>query len=298
MLQDLPFEIILNIAKNLCFNDKYQLMLTCRALQLPIMENSLYEELLVMGGWIGPDIAKVIKKFKSKKLNGNQVKTLEIDLNKVPDDLYSQLPVIFPNVHTLINEQGVEQKRAYTIVKFLKKWKDSIEFIDMSSGYTHLIQVLGKKNTTFTKLIRLRISPFIRTDFNMWKPDINIVNCLKNAPILKELHLYEARVDIELLEAVHANCPMLDVLNIENCIVLTSDDALPNPIEPAANVTYFTVDGDTVLHDDKCVFLDYIVSKYRNVETFGFFGRRTNRLVNHTVNIMDAKPRASNFLYT
>lgn len=122
------------------------------------------------------------------------------------------------------------------------------------------------------------------------------MNCLKNAPILKGLHLYEARVDIELLEAVHANCPMLEVLNIENCIVLTTDDALPKPIEPTANVTYFTVNGDTVLYDDKCVFLDYIASKYRNVKTFGFFCRHTNRLVNHTVNIMDAKPRASKFL--
>jgi hypothetical protein len=71
----------------------------------------------------------------------------------------------------------------------------------------------------------------------MWKPDVSIVNCLKNAPILKELHLFEARVDIKLIEAVFANCPMLEVLNIENCIVLTSDDALSDPIEPAANVT-------------------------------------------------------------
>jgi hypothetical protein len=108
MLETLPFEIVINITHCLDFYDKFELSKTCRRFCQMIPERCLYEDLKLDNEY---SIRRNIRRFKTQTLNGDQVKTLSLDLSVLSNQLYRRLPVIFPNCTEIINSKGSKAMR-------------------------------------------------------------------------------------------------------------------------------------------------------------------------------------------
>ncbi|KAI8877266.1 hypothetical protein K501DRAFT_337541 [Backusella circina FSU 941] len=280
MLIALPHEIVLDIAHNLEFKDKLNLMLTCRSFKDLIFNESLYEKLQVFCA--KENTERIIKKFENKQFNGTQVKILEIRLNSFHHSLFTLLPKIFPNLTRFITHS--EYKEPGDDVESMLVWKDTIEKYDVQNDFPQLVCLLERN--VFSRLTELVLSPnfieFMRKETN----DIDMLNCLKHSPCLKKLVFVYCDINLDLLEKTHSSCPHLNTLILRYATIMTSNDALfTRAIVPATRLLNFELDYGVMIIDSHCVFLDYLSLKYPNLQKLKFQANFDKHQVEETINI-------------
>jgi hypothetical protein len=267
----IPQEVLLDVASHLDIHDKLNLMTTCSMLNSLILDRSLYQVLSFYGE--KEPTEQVVSKFKSNQYNGHQVKRLELKLDCLSDSVFSQLPDIFPNVTRIFDysDNTSESKRNATTLDSLLKWKDTIEYSGTSEDRFKVARLLAK--VEFSRLTELDItfSYFEYNDNCLYGTEsvIHISAFVKNAPLLKRLRLYGCAMDLNLLEGIHQSCPNLFFLALEGYLNVNS---LSIPvIEPANNLLHLSLGWELMICDQQCLFLDYIVDKYPNLNHLLFF---------------------------
>jgi hypothetical protein len=263
MLVNFPLEILLNVVCKLDLRDKMALTTTCHKLGSLIAGNCLYETLNLKHR----DITEtVIKRFKNKELLGSQVKHLKLCFDVLSDDIYRQLPDIFPRVIRLVNHSDTEGPRDHYTVRELLKWKDTLQYYDVRDCLFKLARLIEKN--TFSQLKYLRLSTFFSLDLAMYKTDLQLLECIAHAPFIETLELYLCQVDINFLESVHNSCSYLKTLSLENVLLAFLDEeSLPETIVPASNLICFKLDAVSNICDPNCVLPTYILRKYPNLQT-------------------------------
>jgi hypothetical protein len=285
MLLNLPIELIIKVTQHLEFNDKATLLTTCRSLSTIVLDNSIYSELVIPKKILqGNDNAaailqNIIQKFKSKQLNGTQVKKLVLNLNLLPDQLYYQLATIFPNVTRLVNYsgKGLAKSEPFYDQCFLQ-WKNSFEKYDILDGHFQIPYLLEKN--TFPHLTHLCIAPYFDFNDTIFISGLQIIDCIKNAPSLVHLFLHKSIVNITFLETLHRNCSHLRSLALGDALISTSDDKLPDKLVPATSMLCLDVGRSTLVCDANCTFLDYIIAKYPFLEQLSYFSTFNKPLLN------------------
>jgi hypothetical protein len=139
---------------------------------------------------------------------------------------------------------------------------DTLTKYDMDESFD-LIGCLMKINV-FSNVTSLGISPEVERIVGRDKY-LNVLDCIKNAPSLKNLKLQGIRVDIDFMEALHDVCPRLETLELCHVLVSTTDCDVPVPVKPVKLLSFTITDG-TVMCDENGVFLDYICEKYNQLE--------------------------------
>jgi hypothetical protein len=256
MLHHLPLEIIVHIGHCLQFKDKLALSQTCHRIHAVITHHCLYQDLNLTGG--SDKIRKVVRKFKSKQLNGSQVKHLNISLDTLSNQLYRRLPVVFPNVTRIRNAQGSEGQRHEYTLEPMTQWATKLEEYDMRHGQLQLDRLMLKHS--FTRITSLVLSP-----------QVDILACLPNVPLLKDFTIFNFELDVEYLESIHAVSANVTRFKLQSGLVrMQANKRLPHDIQPLVNLTSLTISSDVAIADKECFFLDYICTKYTKLLDFSF----------------------------
>jgi hypothetical protein len=260
MILNLPFEVILGIAKHVSFGDKPHLMRTCRRLH-DIVSKASTEYLDLMG--YGGNTDMLVRKFRSRDFDGSKVKILRIDLDTLSDEIYNQLPEIFPTVARVINRNNLCFENPNTVCPLLK-WKKSIEVCRTSEDWWAVFNFLEQDPLPILNELEIGHE---EDDFRMEEIEntLYFLPYIANAPSLTMLTLFNCDISLDLLEKVHDACPHIKYLELSNIFIHINDDILPQDIKLATPMTHLKVWNDTTLFDPKCVFQDYILAKYPNL---------------------------------
>jgi hypothetical protein len=209
----------------------------------------------------------VVRKFKSKQLNGNQVKHLNISLDTLSNQLYRRLPVVFPNLTRIRNTRGSEGQRDEYTLEPMTQWATKLEEYDMSYGQLQLDRLMLKHS-------------FIRITSLVVSPEVDILACLPNVPLLKDLAIFNFELDIEYLESMHALSANVTRFKLQSGLVrMQANKRLPHDIQPLVNLTSLTISSDVAIADKECFFLDYICTKYTKLLDFSFLSTFKNALL-------------------
>ena len=197
--------------------------------------------------------------------------------NHLSNQQYRKLPNVFLDVavlndakessrnyyHTGLNWD--EKKRDDYVMKPLVKWHNKLERYDMKKGFLRLFHLINEN--TFSKLTHL-----VMNSICVAEASIELINCFKNAPFLKSLGIYNAIIDIKLLEDLHTFCLQLVSFHLWDSLILLNDDTrLESNIVPATALSSLILENSTTIYDRNCVFLDYIIAKYKSLCHFEFF---------------------------
>ncbi|KAI8882343.1 hypothetical protein K501DRAFT_334087 [Backusella circina FSU 941] len=261
MLTHFPLEILLNVTGRLSLHDKLTLILTCHKLGNFITDNCLYETLNIRE----QDMTEtIITKFKNREFNSSQVKELKLYFDILSDDIFCQLPNIFPNVNRVVNHSDTEGPRDYDTAKKLLKWRDTLRYYDTRDGLFKIGRLL--ETNVFSNLKYIHLSPYFLLDLRMHKTNLKLLECISHAPMLESLELYLCEIDLEFLESTHASCPYLKTLALEKVLVTIRDESLQQIVEPASDLVCLKISSDSVISDPHFLFPAYICRKYPNLQ--------------------------------
>jgi hypothetical protein len=270
MLDQLPSEVILKISSLLTLKDKLILIRTCQQFFNLISKTNLYSKLNIFDHPRQEE--EIIDKFINSRYPGSQVKKLYFNINSISDQLLFQLSTIFPNITSVRTSRyrtgDVMFQHRYTKGPMLQ-WSNTLQIFDLMYDWPEVLPIL--KTTTFPRLTDLRLSsPY---DFDDKKEGFDVSYFLpvfKNVPSLKELTLGECALDLDLLEEIHASCPLIKSLFIRNAhIIIAKEYALPLTILPADSLLSLSI-NDVFCFDINGLLLEYITSKYRHLKKLDF----------------------------
>jgi hypothetical protein len=120
------------------------------------------------------------------------------------------------------------------------------------------------ETNVFSNVTSLGISPKVGR-MRALDEYLNVLDCIKNVPCLKNLKIHGIRVDIDFMEELHDVCPRLETLELRHVLVANTDFDVPVPVKPAKLLS-FTITHGSVMCDENGVFLDYICEKYNQLE--------------------------------
>ncbi|KAI8882350.1 hypothetical protein K501DRAFT_334091 [Backusella circina FSU 941] len=260
----LPVEVVLSISHLLSFHDRLSLIKTCSKLKGMLEETTLYEQLIILGS--KSRTVKIIARFQSRQLNGNQVKRLHLDAGILDNELFKQLPTIFPNV-THYSSLACHHTRLDDAIFSLLQWKTTLETFDTGDQSFEFERLL--ETHTFSRLVSLRITPYFISGDIGYHTGLDMIQCLVHTPSLKQLTLHHCEITLGYLEHLHAACPQLKSLVLQGLMIQTNGETLSLSMEPAHLVS-LTVDSDVLICDKAVVFLDYIIAKYRRLVNLEF----------------------------
>ncbi|KAI8882357.1 hypothetical protein K501DRAFT_273762 [Backusella circina FSU 941] len=271
MILNMPSEIILGVCHYLDFKEKLCLLTTCSKLNEIVSKGNLYEDLDLLGNQ--KNIKTIVTRFKSRPHHGSQVRTLRIDMDRLSDELYSQLSDIFPNVTMLKTPIEEDDKKQTTrpshVISPILKWKNTLEVYHTLHDWKEIKHHL--KTSAFPRLKDLEI--FCYCDFedkgNGFNP-FYLVPYLKHAPLLTELKLEYADINLEFLEQVHDICPRLHFLSLSESTFIIDDTTLIKTIMPANSIIGLSLHSISSF-DKNGLLLDYIVTKYPNLQKLYLF---------------------------
>ncbi|KAI8876314.1 hypothetical protein K501DRAFT_338177 [Backusella circina FSU 941] len=268
MLLQLPQEIIVKIARKLQFNDKLTLALTCQALNDLISTRCLYEQVMMKGDQ--EDSEFIIKKFKENQLNCHQVQKLYYHMTLLSDDFFIQFPEVFPNItrYVDISPDHIKKARTGTPTSQLIKWKDTLEYYSSTDDWFKMASLM--QSHTFSRLSFLHLSCSSGRFEGDIRHGIQYHECIKNAPLLKNLHLDHCVITLDLVEVIHTNCVHLQTFKIKKSLFRMDVGTLPLVIVPARQLSYFEISSLASFIDQNCVFLNYIIEKYTHLKQLIF----------------------------
>ncbi|KAI8876531.1 hypothetical protein K501DRAFT_308178 [Backusella circina FSU 941] len=258
MLVNLPLDVIISITGLLSFNDKLNLIKTCHKMNDLVSTWCLFESVSLHSS--KDNIENAIMNFRRNPLLGKQVKYLSLDLDELSNQLYGQLPVIFPNVIRLSNSsEDLEEERPEDISNQFIKWKNTLQYLSVDDEHCYTFRLL--RSNVFSNLIKLKISSLAFGDIEQPISHETILECIRNAPLLEILFIVSCKITIAFLEKLHSSCPQLYDVSICDAIILINNGALPEIIVPAIRMVKFRL-SDTTIIDRNCLFLRYITQKY------------------------------------
>jgi hypothetical protein len=96
VLDKLPLEIIVNISLRLEVHEKLSLMLTCERLKDVVYQTTFHNTVGIHCNKERTETA--LFEFRNNQAIRKRVKTLKIKMDNLSDELFSEIPVLFPNV--------------------------------------------------------------------------------------------------------------------------------------------------------------------------------------------------------
>jgi hypothetical protein len=264
MAFDFSIEVVILITQYLTTKEKLNLMKTCRKLNDIISNSNLFEHVVLNKP--SEQTLDMVLHFVEHAHYGKLVKRLVVNLTDLPSQIFRILPGIFPNVQEFLNTGFFDVERTNADVQPFILWKDTLTRYDSDGGYRPIVRFL--EMTKFSKLTYLAISPFIGDATKVDEYEIDIFECFKNAPALKQLKLSRCEISLSFLEKMHRLCPNLSKLKVNEVVFLAKpDDVLPQKIEPATLFECLDLSGSVSMLDKKCLFLEYFLQKYPNLKT-------------------------------
>ncbi|KAI8875009.1 hypothetical protein K501DRAFT_280784, partial [Backusella circina FSU 941] len=233
MLNKLPQEILAYVTQFLTFNDKLNLVTTCRYLHDAILKLTLYENITIC--YKKGKTEEIFKKFETSELNGSQVRHIVVDLDSLPDALLIKLSTLFPCVTQLETFFGPKKMRPPSVLNTFLKWKDTIQIFNLNKAFFQMGHLL--ENNAFPRLRTLCLSPYSHSMLPRTRiPNLQVMECIKNAPALTTLILFNADIDLEMLEEIHDICPNLKNLEMSSVsVTTTNDDDIMTILKPATS---------------------------------------------------------------
>lgn len=224
MLPNLPTEVFLEISRLVDFQSKLNLIKTCRRLNNLISKTTLFENLCVRVNKLGT--RETIELFRSRKINGSQVKILDLKMQDLSREVTLQLPDIFPNltsVSSMYSEYDEDHQRmlyydkcvkdsiVYNKDNYISSYKSTIkQFVgNRECNWINTIRKYGHgswhaildmiKEYTFPSLVDLIIEGHYVPEHREGKVSdgVYLVPYLKNTPCLKKLSLRTWSFSIE-----------------------------------------------------------------------------------------------------
>jgi hypothetical protein len=210
------------------------------------------------------DVETMIVTFRKEQRMGRQTKYLTIDLDMLSNQMYSQLPTIFPNIVQLITVKEEGEKREEAALNKFIKWKDTLTVLSDEESPLHTFCLLEKN--VYSNLFELDISTLAFKGVMSHSSHINILKCIQNAPKLGILTISDCKITLAFLENVHNSCARLYDFVIYGSLISTVNEVLPEYIIPAARMVKFKV-TDTLILDGSCLFVRYLSHKYTGLST-------------------------------
>jgi hypothetical protein len=121
------------------------------------------------------------------------------------------------------------------------------------------------EKNVFSRLIRLGIE-----ELTVGNRSLNILDCIKNAPLLVFLELSTCTLTIDDIETIHFSAPLLTTLQLQSLVLsVTKEETLPKDMTPVSNMTNLLIHDISII-DENRLFLEYITRKYDSLIKFNF----------------------------
>jgi hypothetical protein len=272
MLNTLPLKILLSITRYLTIHEKLVLITTNRALHDVTTKTCLCQVVKIRPGH---DPQPIVRRLALNEAFRTQVKHLTVECLGLTCHDHLLLPETFPRVKQFVDLSN-QNVKSYVLAKTtqspnLQVWKNSIiryRFQDDSFRMARLL-----KTDLFSKLTTLHASQFYHFGQRRRKVDIDVLECIKHTPMLKELYLQECKIDFVVMETIHIYCPLLWKLELYFVLVDMGDAGYPSTLVPADGLGTFILSADSVLCDKYCLFLKYIMEKYSRLNELSFLSK-------------------------
>jgi hypothetical protein len=255
MLDHFSQEVILQINDHISFYAKLSLALCCCRLYSKLYNNSLFENLQILS----KNKEAVVELFKEKNFDTSRIKTVQTTSSTQE---ISKSTGIFSSL-TNVQEIFVDNPYLYNVAQFgplegFSYLKDTIQKHDNLHGLPIITQLL--KMYTFPHLTSLYLDNYTSN-----QTDTSLV-CLVNAPNLVSVKLNNCKIFIGYLEMLHQRYRHLQSLNFGGGTFGLIAEQYPETIFPADELTFF---GSTlsIINDESCKFIHYIIDKYPNLTT-------------------------------
>ncbi|KAI7902210.1 uncharacterized protein BX663DRAFT_552632 [Cokeromyces recurvatus] len=295
----LPYETFFQIISYLGNRDLYQASYVCRYWNKIIRRSKLYETLDITRFRIQHN--KMVEFFTNYKEYANTVKKINVDCNEeIHIEHIRKWPLLFPNVKELsldfeTSESDFEDEDSsdlffqdnYGPIGFLlslfeshsffptrteksfSKWKN-LKSVTERNRYMYTVSML--KSNVFKNLSYLMLNFELVYFLSSSRASTELISSLSNAPALKHLCLAHAYINIQLLEKLHSNTPVLEILDLKYA---TLDDNSPweletSSVEPALSINQLCLEEVTMRSSFKWKILDYVSKKYLNMERILF----------------------------
>ncbi|KAI9481288.1 MAG: hypothetical protein EXX96DRAFT_566150 [Benjaminiella poitrasii] len=290
----LPYETFFQIICYLENRDLYQASYVCRYWNRVIRRSKLYEALDI--SHFRSQHNKMVEFFTDYKEYANTVKKLNVDCSEeIHLEHIRKWPLLFPNVRELnldfeTSESDFDDEDSpdlffqdnYGPIGFLlslfeshsffptrteksfSRWKN-LQSVTERNRYMYTVSML--KSNVFKNLNYLMLNFELVYFLSSSRASTELINALSNAPALKHLCLAHAYINLQLLEKLHTNTPLLEILDLKYA---TLDDnsawELTTSVEPALTINRLCLEEVTMRSSFKWKILDYISKKYLNME--------------------------------